>query len=277
MARSRFNRCSVLSIQGQPPCTSCKVACAACNAFHKAAVDAAGAKEDLCATVHDSSWWANVVELDLKGQGLRRLQALDELTHLRKACLADNELSVVQGLAACTALLELHLQVCSALLQHKIACYCMLHTQKHRMPCCSASREYEYSPCVLTILPQLTNIVTEDTDNRTKHALCAQKHVVCILKHLSCLLLREQGNYISQLEGLSQLPTLTLLDLSHNKLSRLAPLSSLTQLQHLNICSNQIVSLAGLYTVAHIKIRHSLLTWPLTFCTAWQRSPMHVC
>lgn len=52
-----------------------------------------------------------MVELDLSKQGLRRLQGLDQLVGLRKACFAGNELSLVQGLPACTALQHLSLQV----------------------------------------------------------------------------------------------------------------------------------------------------------------------
>lgn len=59
----------------------------------------------------DGSWLSTIVEVNLKGQGLRRLQALEQLTALRKACFADNELSLIQGLSACTALQDLSLQV----------------------------------------------------------------------------------------------------------------------------------------------------------------------
>ena len=64
------------------------------------------------------------------------------------------------------------------------------------------------------------------------------------------MLASPQNNYISQLDGLSQLLSLTFLDLSQNRVSRLGPLSSLTQLQHLNLHSNQITTLAGKPRVA---------------------------
>ena len=57
-----------------------------------------------------------VVQLELAGQGIRRVQGLDQLTALRHACLADNELTGLQGLPACTALHHLSLQVSPALL-----------------------------------------------------------------------------------------------------------------------------------------------------------------
>lgn len=59
------------------------------------------------------SWAAKVVQLELQGQALRRLQALEQLTALRKVSLADNELTGVQGLTACAALEHLSLKVSS--------------------------------------------------------------------------------------------------------------------------------------------------------------------
>lgn len=76
----------------------------------------------------DAEWASSIVEVDLKRQGLRRLQGLEQLTNLRKACFADNELSLVQDLSACTALQDLSLQVIPvscvhsrALIQHQTA------------------------------------------------------------------------------------------------------------------------------------------------------------
>lgn len=57
------------------------------------------------------SWWGEVVELQLADRGLRRVQGLERLVSLRKACFAQNEISHIQGLDACTALQELSLQV----------------------------------------------------------------------------------------------------------------------------------------------------------------------
>lgn len=48
----------------------------------------------------------------MANQGLRRVQGLERLTSLRKACFADNEISHIQGLEACTALQELSFEVC---------------------------------------------------------------------------------------------------------------------------------------------------------------------
>lgn len=47
--------------------------------------------------------------------GLRRVQGLEQLTGLRKACFAHNEISHLQGLEACTALQELSFEVCASL------------------------------------------------------------------------------------------------------------------------------------------------------------------
>lgn len=47
----------------------------------------------------------------MANQGLRRVQGLERLTSLRKACFADNEISHIQGLEACTALQELSFEV----------------------------------------------------------------------------------------------------------------------------------------------------------------------
>ena len=58
-----------------------------------------------------AAWWSHVVELRMADQGLRRIQGLDQLTALRKACFAHNEISYIQGLEACTALQELSFEV----------------------------------------------------------------------------------------------------------------------------------------------------------------------
>ncbi|DBA94023.1 TPA: Leucine-rich repeat-containing protein 9 [Trebouxia sp. C0004] len=54
-----------------------------------------------------AAWWGRVVELRMADHGLRRIQGLEQLTGLRKACFAHNEISHIQGLEACTALQEL--------------------------------------------------------------------------------------------------------------------------------------------------------------------------
>ena len=59
-----------------------------------------------------AAWWGHVVELRMADHGLRRVQGLEQLTGLRKACFAHNEISHIQGLEACTALQELSFEVC---------------------------------------------------------------------------------------------------------------------------------------------------------------------
>ncbi|DBA66636.1 TPA: Leucine-rich repeat-containing protein 9 [Trebouxia sp. C0005] len=54
-----------------------------------------------------AAWWGRVVELRMADHGLRRVQGLEQLTGLRKACFAHNVISHLQGLEACTALQEL--------------------------------------------------------------------------------------------------------------------------------------------------------------------------
>ena len=51
--------------------------------------------------------WEQVVEVQMVGRGVRRMQALERLTGLKKASFARNEISHIQGLDACTALQEL--------------------------------------------------------------------------------------------------------------------------------------------------------------------------
>jgi hypothetical protein len=46
--------------------------------------------------------------------GLRRIQGLEQLIGLRKACFAHHEISHIQGLEACTALQELSFEVCES-------------------------------------------------------------------------------------------------------------------------------------------------------------------
>lgn len=75
---------------------------------------------------------------------------------------------------------------------------------------------------------------------KSGHLFAAGDHAVADCKFVSI-----QGNHISQLDGVTQLPSLTLLDLSCNRVTRLPALSTLTRLQHLNMYSNQITSLAG--------------------------------
>ncbi|KAL3155218.1 Leucine-rich repeat-containing protein 9 [Trebouxia sp. C0010 RCD-2024] len=53
------------------------------------------------------AWWQKVVEVQLIGRGLRRMQGLERLTSLIKASFARNEISHIQGLDVCTALQEL--------------------------------------------------------------------------------------------------------------------------------------------------------------------------
>lgn len=56
------------------------------------------------------AWWDQVVEVQMVGQGVRRMQGLERLTGLKKASFACNEISHIQGLDACTALQELSLE-----------------------------------------------------------------------------------------------------------------------------------------------------------------------
>lgn len=51
--------------------------------------------------------WEEVVEVQMVGRGVRRMQGLERLTALKKASFARNEISHIQGLDACTALQEL--------------------------------------------------------------------------------------------------------------------------------------------------------------------------
>lgn len=60
---------------------------------------------------YGETWWGEVVELVVEGRALRRLQSLERLTKLEAASFASNEISRIQGLASCTALQELSLQV----------------------------------------------------------------------------------------------------------------------------------------------------------------------
>ena len=61
-----------------------------------------------------AAWWGHVLELRMADHGLRRIQGLEQLTGLRKACFAHNEISHIQGLEACTALQELSFEVCAS-------------------------------------------------------------------------------------------------------------------------------------------------------------------
>lgn len=56
------------------------------------------------------AWWQKVVEVQMVGRGLRRMQGLERLTNLTRASFARNEISHIQGLDACTALQELCLK-----------------------------------------------------------------------------------------------------------------------------------------------------------------------
>mmetsp|Transcript_34109 Transcript_34109/g.96662 ORF Transcript_34109/g.96662 Transcript_34109/m.96662 type:complete len:1474 (-) Transcript_34109:585-5006(-) len=58
----------------------------------------------------DDSWWHNVEELVVEHQRVRRIQNLENLTRLRRASFADNELTRLEGLDQCTALEELSVE-----------------------------------------------------------------------------------------------------------------------------------------------------------------------
>ena len=53
------------------------------------------------------AWWEQVVELQIAGRGIRRMQGLERLSSLQRASFAHNEISHIQGLDACLALQEL--------------------------------------------------------------------------------------------------------------------------------------------------------------------------
>lgn len=71
-----------------------------------------GARMDAC--------WEQVVEVQMVGRGVRRMQGLERLTALKKASFARNEISHIQGLDACTALQELSFEA------RHFAFYCYL-------------------------------------------------------------------------------------------------------------------------------------------------------
>lgn len=50
-------------------------------------------------------------ELVLKCKHIQRISNLGKLTGLRKLCLSDNEITKIEGLESCEALLELSLEV----------------------------------------------------------------------------------------------------------------------------------------------------------------------
>ena len=92
----------------------------------------AEAKADTSVRQVDADWGSSIMEVDLKRQGLRRLQGLEQLTNLRKACFAENELSLIQGLSACIALQDLSFQVQSVSCVHSPSCH--VDNRRHAAP-----------------------------------------------------------------------------------------------------------------------------------------------
>lgn len=73
------------------------------------------------------AWWQKVVEVQLVGRGLRRMQGLERLTSLIKASFARNEISHIQGLDACTALQELSFEVRVCQRTRQLALFVCMH------------------------------------------------------------------------------------------------------------------------------------------------------
>ncbi len=106
-----------------------------------------------------AAWWGHVVELRMADQGLRRIQGLDQLTALRKACFAHNEISHVQGLEACTALQELSFEVSESPQLHCSGSYIVIGCCPHGGLCIvGISREAWAQPGIISTSSMLNGI-----------------------------------------------------------------------------------------------------------------------
>ncbi|KAK9829835.1 hypothetical protein WJX72_008166 [[Myrmecia] bisecta] len=168
----------------------------------------------------DPQWWGRVMEVEVGGRCLRRLQNLEHLTDVQRLAFPANELTAIQGMEACTSLTELNLQ-------------------DNRISCLDG----------LTCVTQLR--VLELGRNLIHHI-----HGLAIL---TCLVqLSLEDNQLTSLEGLSRLSSLMELYVSNNQLSKLRQLHALRGLPHLiilDLAGNPLAALPDyrLYTVYHLR------------------------
>lgn len=66
------------------------------------------------------AWWEQVVDIQVVGRGVRRMQGLEHLIGLKNASFAHNQISHIQALDACTALQELSFEASDPACTHSV-------------------------------------------------------------------------------------------------------------------------------------------------------------
>lgn len=154
----------------------------------------------------DSSWCSQVETLNLAHMRLRKISMLDDLSSLRIADFADNEVLACAALVSC---LVGCLRVC-------------------------------LFGCLLSVVGSLT-LGRLGLLNLRQLTVIEGLEKVHVLEELNL-----EENRIVRMEALSSLRFLKKLDLGKNRISKVEGISSLSQLSQLSLEDNELVSLEGL-------------------------------